>query len=518
MGQTNSTSIDLTRNDCYLTPLLYRSNDDESDVVVDYTNYLPDACLANIFQFLNAGERKRCSLVCKRWLIVDGQNRHRLSLKAQAEIVPSLPVIFTRFDAVVKLALRCDRKSVSVNDDALVLVSLRCRNLTRLKLRGCREITGEGIEAVAKNCKRITKLSFGSCLFGATAMNAVVENCTELQELSIKRLRGNHDGANPIMPGAAAKTLRSICLKELMNGQSFEPLITGCSNLKTLKIIRCLGEWDSSLEMIGHCNSSLTEIHLERLQVSDIGLAAVSRCPNLETLHLIKTLDCSDYGLGRVAENCRKLRKIHIDGWRTDRIGDEGLIAVSKHCTELLELVLIGVNATYRSLSCISAKCLKLERFALCGGETIGDGEIECIATKCQALKKLCIKGCNITDRGIEAFAYGCPNLIKIKVKKCRGVSPKAVEWLQDQRGSLVVNFDSAEVEEVEPGEAGRVETIVVDTSGMLDGQENYGDASSSGTGRLSVLTTKLGIFANRGFVSCAFRRWTSGYGGSNGN
>ncbi|KAK9949011.1 hypothetical protein M0R45_004559 [Rubus argutus] len=107
----------------------------------DYTLDLPDECLGIIFHFLGSGDRKQSSLVCQRWLRVDGQHRHRLSLNAQAGILPFIPCIFTRFDSVTKLALRCDRKSISIDDDALVLISVRCKNLTRLKLRGCREIT-----------------------------------------------------------------------------------------------------------------------------------------------------------------------------------------------------------------------------------------------------------------------------------------------------------------------------------------------------------------------------------------
>ncbi|PRQ42893.1 hypothetical protein RchiOBHm_Chr3g0462581 [Rosa chinensis] len=44
--------------------------------------------------------------------------------------------------------------------------------------------------ASAKNCKGLKKLSCGSYTFGAKGMNAVLENCLALEELSVKRLRG----------------------------------------------------------------------------------------------------------------------------------------------------------------------------------------------------------------------------------------------------------------------------------------------------------------------------------------
>ncbi|KAM1189550.1 hypothetical protein ACFX2J_025209 [Malus domestica] len=364
----------------------------------DYTSDLPDECLASIFHFLCAGDRKRSSLVCHRWLRVDGQSRHRLSINAQAGLLPFLPALFARFDSVTKLALRCDRKSISLDDDALVLISIRCKNLTRLKLRGCREITDLGMATFAQNCKGLKKLSCGSCMFGAKAMNAVFEHCPALEELSVKRIRGVHDGSEPIGDKIASSSLKSITLKEILSGQCFGPLVVGSKNLKTLKLIRCLGDWDTVLEKLGNGNQGVIEIHLERLQVTDLGLSAISKCSNLEVLHIVKAPECSNFGLICVAENCKLLRKLHIDGWRTNRIGDEGLIAISKECPNIQELVLIGVNPTSLSLTAIASNCQKLERLALCGSGSIGDAEFACIAAKCVALKKLCIKGCPISN------------------------------------------------------------------------------------------------------------------------
>jgi len=204
----------------------------------DYISTLPDECLACIFQSLSSGDRKQCSLVCRRWLQVEGQSRHRLSLNARSDLLPVIPYIFNRFDSVTKLALKCDRKSTSIGDDGLVLISLHCRNLTRLKLRACRELTDAGMAVFARNCKGLKKLSCGSCTFGAKGMNAILDNCSSLEELTVKRLRGITDGAapaEPIGPGAAATSLKTIYLKELYNGQCFGPLIIGSKKFKNFK-------------------------------------------------------------------------------------------------------------------------------------------------------------------------------------------------------------------------------------------------------------------------------------------
>ncbi|KAL8490086.1 hypothetical protein ACS0TY_025833 [Phlomoides rotata] len=481
----------------------------------DYTLNLPDECLACIFQSLSSGDMKRSSLVCRRWLTVEGQSRHRISLNALSELTDFVPRLFVRFDAVTKLALKCDRRSVSIGDDALTLISLKCRNLTRLKLRACRQLTDDGMCIFAKNCVNLQKFSCGSCSFGAKGMNALLENCGLLEELSVKRLRGITDAAaaEAIGPGKAAASLKVICLKDLYNGQCFGPLIIGAKNLRTLKLFRCSGDWDKLLEVITDRVDGLVEVHLERLQVSDLGLSALSKCASLEILHLVKTPECTNIGLVTIAEKCRLLRKLHIDGWKTNRISDEGLIAVATYCSNLQELVLIGVNPTYLSLDKLATNCLNLERLALCGSESVGDDEISCIAAKCFALKKLCIKSCLVSDHGIEALAGGCPNLVKVKVKKCRGVTPEGADWLRARRVSLSVNLDAVEPElpdasisEQEIGDAD------ADTQ-SLGGQNRDTRYASSSTGRSTSFKMRLGFFSRRGFVLCPFRRWSS-FGG----
>lgn len=476
----------------------------------DYTLDLPEECLAYIFQSLSSGDRKRSSLVCRRWLRVEGQSRHRLSLNAQSELTNFIPRLFLRFDAVTKLALKCDRRSVSIDDHVFIQISLKCMNLTRLKLRACRELTDDGMTTFAENCKNLQKFSCGSCSFGAKGMNALLENCGLLQELSVKRLRGITDGvaAEPIRPGKASGSLRVICLKDLYNGQCFGQLIVGAKKLRSLKLFRCSGDWDKVLEIVADRIIGLVELHLERLQVSDLGLSAISNCVNLEVLHLVKTPECTNFGLVSIAEKCKLLRKLHIDGWKTNRIGDDGLIAVATHCPNMLELVLIGVNPTHLSLAKLATNCQNLERLALCGSETVGDAEIYCIAEKCTALKKLCIKSCPVSDHGMEALAGGCPNLVKVKVKKCRGVTSEGADWLRASRGSLAVNLDTIEPELPEAG--GSEHEIGGADIHPIDGGNRDVNIASSSTGRSMSFKMRLGVFPRRSLVACTLRRWSS--------
>ncbi|KAJ7966575.1 F-box protein [Quillaja saponaria] len=514
--ESNQSRRSKIKSTALVSPMIAEETEEFRQVIIDgspdYISDIPDECLASIFQSLSSGDRKKCSLVCRRWLHVEGQSRHRLSLNAQSDLLHMIPSLFSRFDSVTKLALRCDRKSMSIGDDAIILISQRCRNLTRLKLRACRNLSDAGMEAFAKNCVGLKKLSCGSCNFGAKGMNAVLDNCSALEELSVKRLRGITDAAaESIGPGVAASSLKTICLKELYIGQCFGPLITGSKNLRTLKLFKCSGDWDKLFELLAGRVTSMVEVHLEKLQISDSGLFAISNCLDLEILHLVKTPDCTNVGLASVAERCKLLRKLHIDGWKANRIGDEGLIAVAKCCPNIQELVLIGVNPTKTSLEILASNCQSLERLALCGSDTVGDAEISCIAAKCIALKKLCIKSCPVSDHGMEALAGGCPNLVKVKIKKCKGVTSDGAEWFRSSRGSVALNLDNGEPEfhDASASDGGAQD------NGMefppMPSQVAASNIASRRTGRSTSFRSRLGLLTGRSLVACTLRRWASG-------
>lgn len=474
----------------------------------DYTAELPEELLAVVFGLLGSGDRKRCSLVCRRWLAAEAASRLRLALDARAPLLAAAPGLLARFSAVSKLALKCDRRAESVGDPALVLVAHRLGpGLRRLKLRSLRSVTDLGVDALAAAAVNLRKLSVGSCTFGAKGIEAVLRSCTQLEELSVKRLRGLAD-TEPIT--VSGPRLQSLSIKELYNGQCFSCLITQSPNLKTLKIIRCSGDWDPVLQAIPR-DAMLVELHLEKLQVSDHGVAALC---GLEVLYLAKAPEVTDVGLAALATKSPRLRKLHVDGWKANRIGDRGLATVAQKCAALQELVLIGVNLTSASLELIAANCPTLERLALCGSDTFGDAEISCVATKCASLRKLCIKACPVSDAGMDKLAAGCPRLVKVKVKKCRRVTFECAERLRASRnGALAVNFDT-------PGGAGELQDArSVDESGVLenagsdvvqddfDDQIGVPDLLCGTSGRPSGWKARIGALMSRSLSVSMFRR-----------
>lgn len=81
---------------------------------------LPDECLACIFQYLGSGDWGQCSLVCRRWLAIEGQSHQRLALHANLELLDVVLALFVLFNSVTNLVLKCNRKLLSIGNDALV--------------------------------------------------------------------------------------------------------------------------------------------------------------------------------------------------------------------------------------------------------------------------------------------------------------------------------------------------------------------------------------------------------------
>uniref|UniRef100_A0A2C9WG60 F-box domain-containing protein n=1 Tax=Manihot esculenta TaxID=3983 RepID=A0A2C9WG60_MANES len=384
----------------------------------DFTSFLPDECLAKVFGSLGSHDRNSCSLVCKRWRAVDSESRYRLVLLAPCEMSQSLPALLSRFSSVSVLSLKCSRKLLSINDFAFSHIPVLLVSLKKLKLKGCIDISDDGLQAFSLHRPPfLSKLSFASCGFGVRGLNSLITNCPSLQHLTLKRLR---------------------------------KLDAHITTLKTLIVCRSSGNWDKVLQSLQASITSVSEIQMENVQMGDAGLIAISSsCPYLQVLQLSRTTDCTDDGLSAVANSCKNLRKVHIDAWsrfggRT--IGDEGLLTIANHCSRLQELVLMGVHLSVSSLTVLASNCRELERLAICNADSVGDPEMALIAEKFSALKKLCIKNCPISEPGIEAIGSGCPNLVKLKVKRCRGISQESIKKLKMQRSWLVVSIDAGPI------------------------------------------------------------------------
>ncbi|KAK1392071.1 hypothetical protein POM88_011127 [Heracleum sosnowskyi] len=231
----------------------------------------------------------------------------------------------------------------SLNDEELSLISTKCCNLTTLKLCKCYSVTHNGMADLGRHATRLKKFSCRNCKFGAKGLNALLSGSSSLQEISVKDFQG--DWVELIYPGAAASSLKSICLKDLYNHQSphcFAPLITGSKNLTSLRLLRCLGNWDNIFSMLEIGESNLYEVYLQKVRVTDAGLSSISSFSKLEILHLLATPNCTSASIVSVVKQCKSLRKLHLDKGRMKwSLRDDGLSSVGEYNAKLQKLCIL---------------------------------------------------------------------------------------------------------------------------------------------------------------------------------
>ncbi|GJP67682.1 hypothetical protein CLOP_g24475 [Closterium sp. NIES-67] len=405
---------------------------------------LPDDCLASVFRQLNPADLASCSLVCRRWMSTDSESRSNLSLRAATELTQQLPRLLERFCAVQKLVLKCDRNVQSVDDAALTLVAEQCLLLRKLKLKNCKQVTDEGMQRFTRACPHLRKFSVGGCGFGTRGLNALLSNCPLLEDLTGETEAGG--GPPRIVPSKRSPPPTSSCAASA--SRTNQTRTSGRRSSKPAAISRRLfwrataGTGDRVLESsLGQKRlPELSQVYLERVQLTDRGLQAVARCPKLEALVVVRTPDCTDAGMAAIAAGCTGLRRLHVEGWAPGHIGDTGLGAIARCCRDLQELVLVAHSCTAASLKPLATNCRGLERLTLCSSSAMGDLEMACLAYGCPSLRRLCVKGCSrVTDLGIIALANGCPSLQRLKVRRCFNVTPSSLDFLQKQRPGLSI-------------------------------------------------------------------------------
>ncbi|KAL2530426.1 F-box/LRR-repeat protein 4 [Forsythia ovata] len=194
--------------------------------------------------------------------------------------------------------------------------------------------------------------------------------------------------------------------------------------------------------------------------LSDSGLADVGDgFKRLEKLSLIWCSNVTDVGLSSIAEKSKVLKSLDIQACH---VGDKGLVAVGKYCTQLedlnlwsckgltdtgLILLAIGCGRTLKSLGL--AACAKITDASLAACRNLTDEALQAVGKFCQFLellalysfqnftdKSLCAigKGCKklknltfincdfLSDIGLDSIAVGCTELMHLEVNGCQNI------------------------------------------------------------------------------------------------
>ena len=269
---------------------------------IDRTLLLSDELLLKILAKLPISQRNPNSLVCKRWLNLQGRLVRSLKI-LDWDFLESGRLI-TRFPNLTHVDLRngcllSPRNSGILLTHRMVSMQMSSGFYSNWKLLEENvlpvEVVDRGLQVLANGCPNLRRL----VVINASELGllTVAEECLTLQELEL------HKCNDKVLRGiAACENLQILKLvgnvdglySSLVSDIGLTILAQGCTRLVKLDLSGCEGSFDG-IKAIGQCCVMLEEFTICDHRMEDGWLAALSSCENLKTLKFLscKRIDLS---------------------------------------------------------------------------------------------------------------------------------------------------------------------------------------------------------------------------------
>ncbi|XP_039113798.1 transport inhibitor response 1-like protein Os05g0150500 [Dioscorea cayenensis subsp. rotundata] len=475
---------------------------------------LPDEVWEHVFSFVESdSDRNSISLVCRGWHRLERLTRRRLFVGNCYSVAPSAAARrFTALRAVAvkgkphfadfnlvpagwgagagawvaALAAACPQleeirfKRMVVSDECLNVISRSFKNFRALLLASCEGFGGDGLSAIAANCRHLRVLdlqenevddrcgnwmshfpeSFTSlvslnfaCLEGEVKLSVLerlVSRCTNLktlrlnQTVPLERLASILHRAPQLVDLGTGK-FSSDYRPELY--AKVESAFAGCKQLKSLS-----GVWDSSppfLPAVYPVCENLTSLNLSYATVQSPDLIdLISHCRNIQRLWVMDYIE--DSGLNAVAASCKHLQELRV--FPSDPFGmaapvtltEHGLVAVSAGCPMLHSVLYFCRQMTNSALIEVARNRPNLTRFRLCIIEprtpdyvTLQplDAGFSAIVESCKDLRRLSVSGL-LTDQVFKSIGEKAHRLEMLSVAFA-GDSDAALHYILSGCSSL---------------------------------------------------------------------------------
>ncbi|XP_078428011.1 EIN3-binding F-box protein 2-like [Wolffia australiana] len=328
---------------------------------------LPHDCLQRILECL-AGRRERSISACvsRRWLLLlstivcsgdnlvpsvkchpdlnespeemdESQTLNRCNLKQprrnfEGETATDVSLAAAAIGAghCVELLIRgSESSSRRVTDVGLVAVARGFRSLRVLSLCDCPLVTDEGLIQIANNCPFLEELSLVGCSqISDYGIAAIARRSPKLSKLAINYCRsvGDH-GLRGV--GRACPGLTSISISDcpLLGDQAIAGMLATSdrSNVKELRL-QNLNITDASFAVVGIYGTSVHELVLSGLDVTERGFWAMASAGGLKMLNSLTVVSCNgltDLSLEAAAKGFPLLKSVRLR--RCLSLSDAGL-------------------------------------------------------------------------------------------------------------------------------------------------------------------------------------------------
>ncbi|XP_042506522.1 F-box protein At5g51370-like [Macadamia integrifolia] len=409
-----------------------RPPESEKKVALDFTSLLSDELLLRILSNLPVSQRKTNSLVCKRWLSLQGRLVHSVKLLdwnflLSGRLLSRFPnltdvdLVAACIDSPRNSGILLTHKLLSVHLDAdfspggfvpednllppatidrgLRVLARGCPNLRKLVLIAANEA---GLSSVAEECPTLQELELHHCT------DLALHGISACKNLQILKLIGTVDG------------FYSSLVSDI--GLTF--LANGCKRLVKLELSGCEGSYDG-IKAIGQCCQMLEELMLCDHRMDGGWMAALSFCENLKTLKL---------------QSCKR---IDPTPGPVEHLGS--LPALQRLQLQRCQL---RDQQSVKSLFLICDAVREMD-FQDCWGL---DNEMFSFASHCRRVKSLSLEGCSLlTTDCLESVILSWKELQSLRVVSCNNIKDsevtpalsslfsvlKELKWRPDSRSLL---------------------------------------------------------------------------------
>ena len=259
------------------------------------------------------------------------------------------------------------------------MANLRIADVIRLALTSTKFLSGA--------CCRVRRLKIGQ---GNNQPRMDAKNVKAL----LKRCTGLHE-------------VRSWGTKPIETDELILALMAYCQSMRSISFYN-RDVTDSAVAAMVRMYPGLVELKLEGLEkLTDEALRAIAQhLPKLHHLDLEDSTGISDAGVVELAQKCTELKHLNLN---LTSITDAAITAIVNNCADLEDLTVSACdNITDAAFRVV--RLPKLTNLDLSGCSEISDAGLIELSRQCTALKSLNILGTSITDAAVSAVARNCPD------------------------------------------------------------------------------------------------------------
>ena len=305
---------------------------------------------------------------------------------------------------------------LSVSDEALRLVGMRCPQLAALHLSRCRRLT-DGCVALLAQQLPLTELDVSFCRqLGDQVALSVLRHCPRLSTLRLDGTRVSDALLGSPPAGSAVGDAQDPARGEAQGSKADE----------TQRRVQGGGTLGPAPELFGL--SSLTALSMQGCrQLSETALQQLCRlAPQLEWLRLGATA-AADTTVEAISESLPRLSALSLEG--CPAVSDRALPLLMLGCPALASLdlsrcALVGTLQFHHSSH--SLRELQLSHCA-----ALTPAALAAVAESCEALSALWLEGCAALDDALVfELCQGCTVLQRLSLAHCDAITERAVFYV----------------------------------------------------------------------------------------